>query len=84
MATNTAETHGIKTIDRAGSDAQELLNEATDAVLEGAHRLKEAATETEDSLRKFLEKQPYTAAIIALGIGLVIGYTAHRPDRSFR
>jgi ElaB/YqjD/DUF883 family membrane-anchored ribosome-binding protein len=87
MAQNPAETHGIKTVDRSGSDAEQLYNEAKDAALEGIHRFKEVAIEGEDKVRRFIADQPYTAAVIALGLGLIVGYVAHRepspPPRSW-
>jgi ElaB/YqjD/DUF883 family membrane-anchored ribosome-binding protein len=80
MAQDPANTFGIKTVDRSGSDAQEMYDEAKDAALEGMHRVKEAAIAGEDFLRNFIEKQPYTATVIALTIGVLIGYTSHRPE----
>jgi ElaB/YqjD/DUF883 family membrane-anchored ribosome-binding protein len=85
MTHDTATTFGVKTVDRSGTNTQEMYHDAKDAALEGVHRVKEAAIAGEDALRNFIEKQPYTATLVALGIGLLIGYTAHRepPPRTW-
>lgn len=59
--------------------AQDAYGKTLDAAAEGAQKVKEVAIDAEDKLRHFIESKPYTATAIALGVGLVIGYTAHRP-----
>jgi uncharacterized protein YjbJ (UPF0337 family) len=65
--------------DQALGAVQDAYGATKDAAAEGAKMVKEAAIEGEDILRNFIEKQPYTATLVALGIGLVIGYASHRP-----
>ena len=50
-----------------------------DAAAESAETVMDAAVTGHDYLRKFMEDNPHTTTLIALGIGLVIGYAAHRP-----
>ena len=62
------------------SDAvSDAYGKAVDAATEGAQRLKGAATAGHDSLRKFMEDNPHTTTVIALAIGVLIGYAARRP-----
>jgi ElaB/YqjD/DUF883 family membrane-anchored ribosome-binding protein len=52
--------------------------------MEGAQTVKEATIQGHDIVRKFVENNPHTATAIALGIGLFIGYAAHRqPQRRY-
>ena len=50
----------------------------TEAAREGAESVKSAAVAGHDFLRKFMEDNPHTTTLIALGVGLLIGYAAHR------
>ena len=50
-----------------------------DTAMEGAETVKDAAVAGHDFLKRFMEENPHTTTIIALGIGLLIGYAAHRP-----
>jgi uncharacterized protein YjbJ (UPF0337 family) len=60
------------------SEAKGVMNQA----MEGAQTVKEATIQGHDIVRKFVENNPHTATAIALGIGLFIGYAAHRqPQR---
>lgn len=84
----SSSVHGIRSDVKA--DAEGLLNQAAgavqgaysktvDAAAEGAQTAKDAAIAGHDYLRKFVENNPHTAVAIALGLGLLIGYTSHRP-----
>ena len=75
--------------DNAKTGAEDLMNQAAgavqdayvktvDAAVEGAQTAKDAAVAGHDFLRKFMEENPHTTTAIALGIGLLIGYTATR------
>jgi len=61
---------------------EEAYGKSRDAALEGAQTVKHAAIAGHDYLRKFMEDNPHTTTVIALGIGLLIGYAAHwQPSR---
>jgi uncharacterized protein YjbJ (UPF0337 family) len=65
----------------AGS-AQDLYGQARESASQVAGKTAAAARQTassfESSLRELIETQPYTAVLIALGIGWLLGRT-HRP-----
>jgi ElaB/YqjD/DUF883 family membrane-anchored ribosome-binding protein len=46
---------------------------------EGAEAVKDAAVAGHDFVKRFMDENPHTTTIIALGLGLLIGYAAHRP-----
>ena len=50
-----------------------------ETAMEGAETVKDAAVAGHDFVKRFMEENPHTTTIIALGIGLLIGYAAHRP-----
>jgi len=58
--------------------ARERASQATDAIAEGAAGIGQTASSFERTLRKTIETQPYTAAIVALGLGWLLG-RMHRP-----
>jgi uncharacterized protein YjbJ (UPF0337 family) len=61
---------------------QDAYGKTMDAAAEGAQTIKGAAIAGHDYLRKFMEDNPHTTTVIALGLGLLIGYVAHRqPSR---
>jgi len=69
-------------VDQATGVVQDAYGKTMDAAAEGAQTVKVAAIAGHDYLRKFMEDNPHTTTVIALGIGLLIGYAAHRqPSR---
>ena len=56
----------------ATAETEDMLNQAAGAV-------QDIAVAGRDLLQDFVEERPYTTAAIALGLGLLIGYSAHRP-----
>jgi uncharacterized protein YjbJ (UPF0337 family) len=58
-------------IEEVYGQAKETATNATEAVRAGA-------SEAEDFLRTTIEQRPYTTAVVALGIGYLIGRLAHR------
>jgi uncharacterized protein YjbJ (UPF0337 family) len=65
-------------VNQAAGAVQEAYGSAVDAATEGAQTVKDAAVAGHDTVKKFVEDNPHTAVAIALGIGLFIGYSAHR------
>ena len=71
----TTEVKGV--MNQAAGAVQDAYGETVDAAMEGVETI-----EGHDVVRKFVENNPHTAAAIALGIGLFIGYAAHsQPQR---
>jgi ElaB/YqjD/DUF883 family membrane-anchored ribosome-binding protein len=64
------------------SDAQDLYGQAADSASQGADATTKAARKAagsfEKALRNTIENQPYTAVVIALGLGWLFG-RMHRP-----
>jgi len=62
--------------------AQDLYGQTRDAAADAAGAARDAARNTassfEQSLRTMIETQPYTATLVALGIGWLLG-RMHRP-----
>jgi ElaB/YqjD/DUF883 family membrane-anchored ribosome-binding protein len=59
-------------VEATKAEAEDMLNQAAGAV-------QDIAVAGRDLLQDFVEDRPYTTAAIALGLGLLIGYSAHRP-----
>jgi uncharacterized protein YjbJ (UPF0337 family) len=58
--------------------AQDLYGQARDAASDAASAARDTAFSFEKTLRNTIETQPYTAAVVALGLGWLIG-RMHRP-----
>jgi uncharacterized protein YjbJ (UPF0337 family) len=59
-------------------DAQELYGQAVDSASDAITAVRKMSGSVEDTLRDYIENNPYTAAAIALGLGWLIG-RSHRP-----
>jgi uncharacterized protein YjbJ (UPF0337 family) len=66
-------------MNQAAGAVQDAYGKTIDVASEGAKTVKDAAVSSHDFLKKFMEDNPHTTTAIALGIGLLIGYAAHRP-----
>jgi|HubBroStandDraft_1064217.scaffolds.fasta_scaffold847483_1 uncharacterized protein YjbJ (UPF0337 family) len=60
------------------SAAQDLYGQTRDAAASAAGAARHSASSFEKAVRNAIETQPYTCALIALGIGWILGRT-HRP-----
>jgi uncharacterized protein YjbJ (UPF0337 family) len=69
--TGDAKTELKGKLDQAVGTAQDLYGQATDAAVN-------SVTTFDKWLRSTIETQPYTTALVALGIGWLLGRT-HRP-----
>jgi uncharacterized protein YjbJ (UPF0337 family) len=71
-----------KVTGNARTQAEGLANQATGAVQDlygqATDTAREAATNFEKLLRHTIETQPYTSALVALGLGWLLG-RMHRP-----
>jgi ElaB/YqjD/DUF883 family membrane-anchored ribosome-binding protein len=77
MADNTkAAAEGL--MNQTAEAAQDAYGKTVDAAKDGVETVKDAAVAGHDFLGKFMEDNPHTTTAIALGIGVLIGYTATR------
>ena len=73
-----AKTQAQGVINQASGAAQDLYGQAKDTVTDAADTASDKVASAGDWVRHYIETQPYTAALIALGIGWLLGRT-HRP-----
>ena len=76
-------TGGAKTqvrgmADQAAGAAQDLYGQARDTAADAAVAARDTAASFEKWLRRTIETQPYTTALVAIGIGWLLG-RMHRP-----
>lgn len=76
--TGDAKTQAEGAINQAAGAAQDLYGQAKDTAANAADAALDTAASLEVWLRRTIETQPYTTALIALGIGWLLGRT-HRP-----
>src|SRR5262245_15613031 len=60
-------------VNQAAGAAQDLYGQAKDTAVDAAATVRQSAVDAEDYIRQTIEKRPYTTALIALGIGWLIG-----------
>jgi uncharacterized protein YjbJ (UPF0337 family) len=77
-ATGDAQKRTEGVINQAAGTAQDLYGQARDSVAGAADTAKDTAATLEKWLRHNVETQPYTTAIVALGLGWLLG-RMHRP-----
>ncbi len=77
-----AKKHAAGAAGEVSDAAQDLYDQARDSASQVADATSDAARKTagsfEKALRKTIETQPYTAVVIALGLGWLFG-RMHRP-----
>ena len=71
-----AQTEGL--VNQAAGTAQNLYGHARDSAADAADVAKDTVVTFEKWFRRTIETQPYTTAIIAVGIGWLLG-RMHRP-----
>jgi uncharacterized protein YjbJ (UPF0337 family) len=64
--------------DQAAGAAQDLYGQARDTAADAAVAARDTATSLEKWLRRTIETQPYTSAIVAIALGWLLG-RMHRP-----
>ena len=65
-------------VDQATGAAQDLYGQARDTAADAAVAARDKAVTLEDWLRRTIETQPYTTAMVAVGVGWLLG-RMHRP-----
>ena len=77
-ATGNSKTQAEGLLNQAAGAAQDLYGQARDSAADAAGAAKDTAATLEQWLRRTIETQPYTTAVIAVGIGWLLG-RMHRP-----
>jgi uncharacterized protein YjbJ (UPF0337 family) len=77
-ATGDAKTTVQGQMKQAEGSIQDLYGQAVDAAEETIHAVRQMPASLDDSIRHYIESNPYTTAAIALGLGWLIG-RSHRP-----
>jgi len=76
--TGDAKTRAEGELNQAAGRAQDLYGQARDAAADAVEALEDGAETVEDAVRDFVENRPYTTALIALGVGWLIGTMGRR------
>ena len=76
--TGDTRTQARGVINQATGAAQDLYGQAKDTAADAAGAALDTAASLEGWLRRTIETQPYTTAVVALAIGWVLG-RSHRP-----
>jgi uncharacterized protein YjbJ (UPF0337 family) len=76
--TGDAKTQVRGMADQAAGAAQDLYGQARDTAADAAVAARDTAASLEKWLRRTIETQPYTTAIVAIGLGWLLG-RMHRP-----
>jgi uncharacterized protein YjbJ (UPF0337 family) len=77
-ATGDAKTKAKGQARQAEGSIQDLYGKAVDSAGDTIEAVKQIPGSVDDSIRHYIETNPYTTAAIALGIGWLIG-RSHRP-----
>ena len=77
-ATGDAKTRVQGQARQAEGSIQDLYGKAVDSAGDTIEAVKQMPGSVDDSIRHYIETNPYTTAAIALGIGWLIG-RSHRP-----
>jgi uncharacterized protein YjbJ (UPF0337 family) len=65
-------------VNQAAGAAQDLYGQARDSAADAADAARDGVATLEKWLRRTVETQPYTTALVAVGIGWLLG-RMHRP-----
>jgi uncharacterized protein YjbJ (UPF0337 family) len=76
--TGDAKTRTEGLVNQAAGAAQDLYGQARDGAADAAGAARDTAATLEKWLRRTIETQPYTTAVVAIGIGWLLG-RMHRP-----
>ena len=76
--TGDAKTQVRGMADQVAGAAQDLYGQARDTAADAGVAARDSAASLEKWLRRTIETQPYTAAIVAMGLGWLLG-RMHRP-----
>jgi uncharacterized protein YjbJ (UPF0337 family) len=77
-ATGDAKSQVQGKMKQAEGSAQDVYGQVKDSAGEAVTAVRNFSESLDDSIREYIEANPYTAAAIALGLGWLIG-RSHRP-----
>jgi uncharacterized protein YjbJ (UPF0337 family) len=77
-ATGDTKTQIHGQVKQAEGAAQDLYGQTVDSARDAVVAVRQMSDSLDDILRAYIEKNPYTTAAIALGLGWFIG-RSHRP-----
>lgn len=67
-------------VNQAAGATQDLYGQAKDGVQDAAKVVQQGALDVEDYIRHAIEDRPYTTALVALCVGLVLGRMGSNRD----
>ena len=76
--TGDAKSQIAGALNQTAGAAQEFYGNAKETASDAAGAVLDGAASTEDFVRRVIEERPYTTAIVALCLGLVIGRMSNR------
>jgi uncharacterized protein YjbJ (UPF0337 family) len=76
--TGDTKTQAEGMVNQAVGAAQDLYGQAKDTAADAAQAVKKTALDAEDHVRHFIEKRPYTTAVVALCLGWAIAQLQRR------
>jgi uncharacterized protein YjbJ (UPF0337 family) len=76
--TGDTKTRAEGLVNQAAGTAQDLYGQARDSAADATGAARDTAAAFEKWLRRNIETQPYTTAIVAIGVGWLLG-RMHRP-----
>jgi len=77
-ANGDAKTTARGQMRQAEGSVQELYGQAVDSAEDAIHAVRQMPASLDDTIRHYIESNPYTTAAIALGLGWLVG-RSHRP-----
>jgi uncharacterized protein YjbJ (UPF0337 family) len=77
-ATGDSKTRLQGQMRQAEGSIQDLYGQAVDSAEDAIDAVRQMPATVDDTLRQYIENNPYTTAAIALGLGWIIG-RSHRP-----
>ena len=77
-ATGDAKTRVQGQMRQAEGSIQDLYGQAVDSAEDAIDAVRQMPASVDDTIRHYIETNPYTTAAIALGLGWLIG-RSHRP-----
>jgi uncharacterized protein YjbJ (UPF0337 family) len=75
--TGDAKTKAHGQMKQAEGTIQDLYGQAADAAEDTIDAVRKMPASLDDTIRHYIEKNPYTTAAIALGLGWLIGRSHH-------
>ena len=72
------QSESLRVMDKAQGAAEKLYGQAIDAASDAAEGVRKTAVSFEDTLHHTIQNKPYTAVVMALGVGVGLGWLLGR------